>query len=44
LTVGAISARTAGRLRQLIGTQLAGPVLALLLVQHRTARGRHAPK
>jgi hypothetical protein len=29
-------------MRQLIGNQLAGPVLALLIVQHRAALGRSA--
>jgi hypothetical protein len=31
-------------MKKLIGSQLAGPVLALLMVQHSAARGRRSPR
>jgi hypothetical protein len=40
LTVGATTARTAGRIRQVLGSQLAGVALAVLLVQRSAARSR----
>jgi hypothetical protein len=36
--MGALSARTAGRIRQQVSSQLAGIALALLLVQQSAAR------
>jgi hypothetical protein len=39
-TVGARYARTAGRLGQFVGSQIAGITLALLMMQHSSARGR----
>ena len=38
--MGVTPERTAGRMKKLIGAQLAGPVLALMMVQRSAARGR----
>jgi hypothetical protein len=40
LTVSATTARTAGRIRQVLGSQIAGVALAVLMVQQSAARGR----
>lgn len=42
--MAAKSAHPADRVKQLIGSQLAGPVLALIMVQLSAARGRRAPE
>ena len=43
LTVKTRTTRTAGRFRQLVGSQVAGLTLALLMVQRSAARGRQRP-
>ncbi len=39
----ATTTRTAGRLRQLVGSQVAGLTLAMLMVHHSAVRDRQRP-